>query len=506
MSTAQSSTSERIAVQVSPDALAASLQVIRRPHDESPVTADEVLAALAEARIALDDTVKARVAEFLDLTESEDGLAEPFVVATGRPAEEGKDEEFVWDEKFDRHATDWQDDAPVNYYERGSVTVVDEDTILGTVTALVPAKDGIDVRGEAIKPCSVPERLELCDTVRRAEDNPSQIVSNVPGKIVLCGAKLRIEEVLRIEGDVDFSTGNIKSPAAVHVTGAVPDRFEVRSAKSITVGTVIEAAHIEAAGEVTARGGIVGRNAGKVRAGGRIVAKFCSEADLFAEGDVLIGNQLLNSRVHARGKLVAEHSAVLGGHIYAAGGADVGVLGCDSCIPTHVFVGTRPDVLVACAAMEERLRPAREAVERVREKVQPLLYDLKRLTPWQREQTTKLAHEAEEAATRIAREEDRCRRMLEAAGGGKKPQVWIAKMIYPRVTIYLGNRSIMFDELVKGPVTIEEQQIDDATEAVAVSQLSGAVKILTSQQLPLDRLLQLFEPLSEPDRTAVDGE
>ena len=342
--------------------------------------------------------------------------------------------------------------------------------------------------------------------MRRAEDNPSQIVSNVPGKIVLCGNRLRIEEVLRVEGGVDFSTGNIKSPVAVHVTGAVPDRFEVRSAKSITVGTVIEAAHIKAAGDVTVRGGIVGRNAGKIRAGGRIVAKFCSEAHLFSEIDVLIGSQVLNSRVHARGKLVAKHSAVLGGHIYAAGGAEVGVLGCDSCTPTHIFVGVRPDVLVVCAAMDERLRLAREAVERIREKVQPLLYDLKRLTPWQREQTTKLAHEAEEAATRIAREEDRCRRMLEAAGGGEKPQVRIAKIIYPRVTIYLGNRSITFGEPVKGPVAIEERQIDNVTEAVAVSQLTGSVRILTSQQLPLDRLLQLFEPLLEPDRTAVDGE
>ncbi len=506
MSTVQSSTSERIAVQVSPDALTASLQVIRRPHDESPVTADEVLGALARARIALNDTVKTRVAEFLDLTESEDGLTEPFVVATGRPAQEGEDEEFVWDEKFDRRTTDWQGDAPVNYYERGSITVVDEETILGTVPPLVPAKEGIDVRGEAIKPRRVPERLELGDTVRRADDNPSQIISSVPGKIVLCGNKLRIEEVLRVEGGVDFSTGNIKSPVAVHVTGAVLDRFEVRSAKSITVGTVIEAAHIEAAGDVTVRGGIAGRNAGKVRAGGRIVAKFCSEAHIFARGDVLIGSQVLNSRVHTRGKLVAEHSVVLGGHIYAASGADVGVLGCDSCTPTDIFVGTRPDVLVACAAMDERLRSAREAVERVREKVQPLLYDLKRLTPWQREQTTKLAHEAEEAATRIAREEDRRRRMLEEAGGGEEPRVSIAKIVYPRVTIYLEHRSITFDELIRGPVTIEEQQVDDVTEAVAVSRLTGAVRVLTSQELPLDRLLQLFEPLLEPDRTAVDGE
>lgn len=506
MSTVQSSTSERVAVHVSPDALTASLQVNRRADDEKPVTADEVLAALTDARIALDDAVKARVAEFLELTESEGGLAKPFVVAAGRPAQEGKDEEFIWNEEFGRHATDSQGDAPVNYYERGSVTVVDENTILGTLTPMVPAKDGVDVRGEAIKPRSMPVRLELSGTVRRAEDDPSRIVSNIPGKIVLCGNKLRIEEVLRIEGDVGFSTGNINSPAAVHITGAVPDRFEVRSAKSIIVGSVIESACVDAEGDVTVRGGIVGRNTGKVRAGGRIVAKFCSEAYLSAGGDVLIGSQVLNSRVSARGKLIAEHAAVLGGHIYAAGGADVGVLGCDSCTPTQVFVGARPDVLVACAAIDERLRPARDTVERVRDKVQPLLCDLKRLTPWQREQTTKLAHEAEEAATRIAREEDRRRRMFEVGGGGRNPQVRIAKIIYPRVKIYLGRRSVTFDELVKGPVTIEERQIENVTEAVAVSQLTGSVKVLTSRQLPLDRLLQLFGPLMEPGRPVVAGE
>lgn len=156
-------------------------------------------------------------------------------------------------------------------------------------------------------------------------------------------------------------------------------------------------------------------------------------------------------------------------------------------------------MLAECVAIDEQLQPARDAIQATREKVQPLLNNLKRLSPAQREQATELMYKAEEAAARMAEEEKRRDRMLKEAGAGGKPRMHVSGVIHPRVTISLGQRSITFQHELKGPITIEERQIKNVTEAVAVNQLTGSVQILKSHRLNADELLQDFEPLSTPE-------
>lgn len=434
--------------------------------------------------------------QFAQLVVDDAQLPESFVVASGRPADNGKDEEFKWDDAFDRHVNDWQGDAPVNYYSMSSIVTVDKDAVIGRIEPMVPATNGIDVHGNILAPVSSPQQIRIGNSIRRADDDPSQLISNVAGKVVQLGHQIMVDEVFYVGGDVSFETGNINSPAEVHITGAVPDRFEVRCTKSITVGGAVEAAHLDAKEDVVVGGGILGRHVGSVRSGQDIIAKFCSEADLFASRDVKIAKQVMNSKIRAEGRLIAEHSAVIGGYTFAKQGADVFVLGTESGTPTVVFSGTRPDVLAQCAAIDANLEPQREAIKKIKDRVQPLLKNLKRLTPAQREQATELMFKAEEAAAQVAEQEQRRDEMLETTEGAT-PKVRVSKAIYPRVTIYLGSRAFTFDKEIKGPVSIEMRQLNNVTEMVAVNQLTGSLQILKCQQIPVEQLMKEFQPLLE---------
>ncbi len=496
MSTEPTATCERVIVDITPDKMTATICLQNGDDADRPPWPDEILAALDKAQVAVSDAVKKRVAELLRLIEADESIPEPFVVAQGEPPFNGEDEQFVWDDAFQKEAADWQGDCPVDYYDLNSITTVEQDAVIGTISPLVPPRDGVNVKGLVIKPKGSPQCLELDQTIRRSPDDPLKIIAAIAGRVVQSGKKLHIDEVLYIPGDIDFETGNVDSTVDVHIKGAIPDRFEVKSVESITVGAAIEAATVAAEGNVVVRGGIVGRNAGRVTAGGEIVAKFCNEADLVADGDVKITSQLMNCRVRTHSRLIAESAAVIGGHLYVRYGGGVATLGSEGFVPTRIFMGVPPEALKEAAEIEESLKPKREAVERLRATVQPLMADLKRLAPTQREQATELIFKADEAAAQIAEEEERRDQLLTLKESEDQPRFRVSRMIHPRVVVSLGSRLVTFDEELKGPVSLEERKMENVTEFVAVNTLTASVTVLPSQHMPINELVSDFEPLA----------
>ena len=449
------------------------------------------------------------MAEFVALWEGPDGnpaLQEPFVVAQGTPPKDGEDEKFIWNESYQQQAEQWQGDSPVNYYTFNQIVTVEEGRLIGEVKPLVPAESGVDVRGTVLKPRRQAKTLELDRTVGRAADDPNKIVANRTGRVVCEEGSVRIDEVLYIAGDVDFSCGNLDSHIDINIKGTVQDRFEVKSEKSVTVNGAIEAAEVRARGDVLVRGGILARQQGKVVAGGQIIAKFANEAELRAGGDVKIAKELLNCRTQTEGKVLAEHGSLIGGHLYAKEAVELAVLGSDANVQTRVAVGVNPQVLLEAEKLEESMKPAREAIARIRDSVKPLLDNMRRLTPAQREQATELLFKADEAEMKVQESEARQKELLAESRGQSEPRVAIGRVIYPGVRISIGRRAVLLDKEIKGPIYIEKRKVDNVTEFVIVSQLTGSVQVLPSVRLPLEELAEGFEREEQRPERAESGE
>ncbi len=492
MNAALPDTAKCVSVEVAQDLLTAFLKLGPASATDSPTETD-VFAALEEAQVVLNDAVKARVAEFVHLASTGKAGSDPFIVAQGEPPQHGQDAKFIWDERFAKEATDWQDDASVNYYTLNSILTVDKDATIGTIAPAVPPRNGVDVKGQPIPAEGSAIPLQIHESIRRSPDDPNRVISNRAGKVTDDDRTLQIVEVLKIKGDVGFDTGNVDSTVDVYIAGRVPDRFEVKSSGSITIAMAIEAAKVTAGGDVVVRRGILGRGSGLVTAAGQISAKFGADANLVAAGDIKIGKQLMNCHVCVGGKLIAAGASVIGGSLYSRDGLEVSHLGSDANVPTRIVVGVRPEVIREVAVIDKRVKRARELIDRIRELVQPLLDREKPLSGAHGQQASDLLSATGNAAAMIAEDEKRREELLKNAYVDGTARVRVSRKTHQGVTIRIGDRETVFHSDLKGPVTFERRKIQNVTEIVAVNVLSGSIKILTSGGRTGDQLMEGFE-------------
>lgn len=476
------SITSRLAVDIASDRMQAFIE-LTDADDPRPLTLEEVVGALEEGKIAIDDAVRGRIEEFISLIGGEQDLPEKFLVSEGRSAVEGKDGEFLWHESLQKTEPDWEGDAQVDYYTLNSISTVEKDQPIGTIVPSVAGTDGVDVLGNRLAPKLRPRDVDVDSSVRVSEDDPTAAIADCAGRVLYQRGKLSITEVFEVRQDVDFEVGNIDSSIDVHITGTIHDRFTVKSEKSISVDGAIEAADVEAKGDVLVRGGILQRDKGSVKSESEIVAKFCDAARLSAVGNVRIAKELMHSRVHCLEKLLVTRGVIVGGQIFAREGVEAPVLGNDTNVPTEITVGIEPSVLHEVDRRRKSLEPKRESIARIRQAVQPLLANLKRLSAANKERATELMFQADEAESEIADVEKENEGMIEAARAKGIPYVLFTNIANPGVSVQIGHRRTTLSVAIKGPVKIEKRKIKEVTEFVAVDQLSGSLTVLPSMQV-----------------------
>ena len=503
--TTTSATSTCLRVEISADRLRATLNLSGTTKGEgaSSVTEDAVLDALDSSKIEITDAVKQHVTKFVELV-GDGETAQDFLVAKGRAAIEGKDEAFVLSKEFQTEADSWQGDAPVNYYETSSIITVQEGDIVGSITPVEPSRDGIDVTGKVISAKGEPKALVLDLAVfTRPAEKPTQVITKIAGHLVCDGDSLTIQEVLTVPGDVDFECGNVDSTVSVHIKGRVLDRFTVRSAGSITVCKAIEAAHVEAAGDVTVKQGILGRGAGLVTAKGDIIAKFCAGAHLSALGDVKIARQLMASHICVGGQVIGTAAGLIGGCVFAGGGVEVATLGSDANVPTHLVIGVAPDLVRQVAVLQRSIRRLKELVEPIQDLLARLEHAAKPLTAEQSDRVRAMCEQAKVAEERLKTDQVRHDELMERVYTDGDHSVIVGNTIHAGTVIRIRDRETVFRKDLKGPVSIERRKIDNVTEVVAINKLTSSVTVLKHERVGIDTLLDWFELESDsqpPDR------
>jgi len=126
---------------------------------------------------------------------------------------------------------------------------------------------------------------------------------------------MEVDEVYKIK-NVTVATGNINFTGSVIIDGDVTEGMKVIASGDVTIGGFVESAIIEAGGDVTISGGIIGRKhdiektqitdvtmSVSVNAKGSIYAKYCQYAQIKCGQDVRIENQLLHSLLDVNGRV-----------------------------------------------------------------------------------------------------------------------------------------------------------------------------------------------------------
>jgi hypothetical protein len=287
------------------------------------------------------------------------------LVAQGTLPQPGSDAEFDWMVAIDNDKPGRiMEDGSIDFRDRNLNTVVKEGDMLGK---LVPPKVGVagkDVFGNELQPPS-PLNIEVVTDSRIYAEpveggamafycetgggiSTDEEIKKVKGRTHK-RINIGVYPISNIEGDVDYSTGNIDFNGDVVVGGSVQSQFSVKATGTVTIGGYIEAgAYVTAGQDILIQRGVVGASTELV-AGGDIMSKFIQEATARAGGNVKVGSYIFNASVRARGEVIVpgmgegKSRALVGGLIWGAKGISARSIGSPYNAGTRLVVGIDPD-------------------------------------------------------------------------------------------------------------------------------------------------------------------
>jgi uncharacterized protein len=307
-------------------------------------------------------------AEVISELESGAGVreGERVLVAEGRVPERGRDGyvEVMVDVSGKRDYREAQDGS-LDFHETNLIKCVESGQEVARVHAPTAGELGRSVLGEAIRPKpGKAAKYKLGAGVKQGSGSPV-VVATTSGQPHFSGDVLWVDEVLCIRGDVDFETGNIRFKGTVKIAGSVLDGFEVHAEKDIEVSGTVGACTLKADGDIRVGAGVTGHGKALLEAGGSVRAKYFSEVEVRAGGDVEFTSEVVGSRVLSKGRLVSAKGTVMGGRAVAWLGMEVGSLGSELGVRTEVIFGQDFEVLERLEGIASELASIEEPLEKL---------------------------------------------------------------------------------------------------------------------------------------------
>ena len=283
--------------------------------------------------------------ELLDgLPDAQDRYFHLFLIARGRAVVHGKDgyiEDFF--KRTVRKKFEEDEHGRVDYFHLNIVQNVEKGQPICQIVPPVPGVAGRTVLDEEItcKEGKTPTLPKGRNT--EASEDGMQLLAVKSGRVEFSGRSFVVKSVLEISGNVDFSTGNINFVGDVHIHGDVGSGFSVRTIGNVTIDGVVEAAEIEAGGDLIVAKGILGDSRAMIRAHHDVYAKYMENCTVHCRGS-LQTDCIVNCDVYCDGEVNVRsgRGTIIGGRIRAAQGVDAKVVGSKSESVTSIFLGGQP--------------------------------------------------------------------------------------------------------------------------------------------------------------------
>ncbi len=235
--------------------------------------------------------------------------------------------------------------------------------------------------------------------------------------------------------------------------GVEPDsRFRVHG--SVRILGRVEAATIEALGDVAIEGGMVGRGEGLIRAGGGVEAKYLDAVRVEAGEDVRVEREAIGCEMLVQGSLAARAGAIIGGVCTVVGTVDVRTLGSPSATPTKLVLGTVPRLEPLHARLLELTEALEAQCEKSERELEKLNMPGRRLKPEDKERQTELSFSLYTNRARTVR----CRTLglhcTDSIKTLRMVRVLISEKLCAGVSLVIGSQEFFVGRDLEGPIRI----------------------------------------------------
>lgn len=311
----------------------------------------------------------------------------PVVLAKGKAAVEGKDGYIKY------HFATTADSRParnpdgsVDFHSLNNISHCKEGEVLADLIPEVKGEPGTTVFGENLQPRPAkPAFLKLGKNVKMSADK-MHLYAEKNGHVSLMGGKVVVSDVYEVD-DVGPATGNIESLGSVVVRGTVQTGYTVKASANVHVKGIVEAASIEAGGDIVLERGMNGMGKGTLKAGGAIVSKFFENCNV-ESGAYIEADSVLHSNLSATDsiKIDGRKGFIAGGSVRATKQVECKTLGSNMGSETLVEVGIDPQQKSRLQELHKEMLELQKNIKQIRPIIVNLTMKLKegtKLTPEQ---------------------------------------------------------------------------------------------------------------------------
>ncbi|MNI32093.1 hypothetical protein D3C73_859930 [compost metagenome] len=318
----------------------------------------------------------------------------------------------------------------------------------------VPGRPGVAVTGETIAAKEGKEaRFKIGKNVVL---NPEQtaLYAAIDGLVTQTDkGKLNVFPIYEINGNVDYSTGNIDFVGTVVVRGNILTGFRITAAGDIRVIGGVEGAELYADGSIEISGGIIGYNKGIVKAGHCVKSSFIQDGNVVAGEDVTVSQSIMHSNIRAGRDVVCggAKGLIVGGSIQAGERVTARIIGNPMSTTTSIEVGVLPELRNELQELRQGVKDIMASLDKT-EKALALLDQLAsygKLTPDKVAMRSKLGLTKKSQTQEINDMKERMLNIEKTLEETGKARVDVLKMIYGGSKIVIGR----YTKYIKEPIS-----------------------------------------------------
>jgi uncharacterized protein (DUF342 family) len=233
-------------------------------------------------------------------------------------------------------------DGSVDYKSVDIVISVNKGDKLVTLEPPEKGIPGKNLYGDLLQ-CmdGVPAKLPIGPHTEVDPQNRDTLIASTGGIVRVVGPAVEVCEGFIINGNVDFSTGNVKYDHSVIVTGDVKSSFDIECGGDLQISGTIEDSNLKVGGNVLCRFGFCGQGKGLIDAKGDVNLGFMKNQTIRSKKNVNIARESLNSTIFAKETIQIHGNplSVAGGYLTASESITVNSIGNHSGIKTLCEVG-----------------------------------------------------------------------------------------------------------------------------------------------------------------------
>ncbi|TAK63237.1 FapA family protein [Methylobacter sp.] len=341
-------------LKIDDDKMTAKLTLIP-PYGGAPVTLFQIQLALQEKGI-VSGIMTGEIEAAL-----KDGYAAERTIAKGLHPVPGTDAQFQSLVPEIRERKPKVDERGIaNYRDLGQLIVVKQGDPLMRRVPAGEGKKGQDITGQILMP-QPGQDIPFASGLQGAEPDPNDnnlLQATVTGQPKLVPNGVVVEPTINLPL-VDISTGNMIFEGTINIKGDVKDGMKVHASGDVFVGGTVEAAEIEAGGNIVIKGGVIGHSEHSgdpneipafnavIISKGSISVHFAENVCMEAGTDIIIEEFSMHNHLTALNRVLVGKSGgkkgrIIGGITCASVLVKSGVIGSNAGFITKIRAGFNP--------------------------------------------------------------------------------------------------------------------------------------------------------------------